>query len=160
MNFEYTQYARGCLIIPILVSLFALSMLISAVSHFITVIIEHKLSSRDGINLLLPVLICSFLLCMNAGRLLHGGIHLIYERESNAVELQGEILEIRELGRYSFPELKTEYGHDVTNGIQFLIDGVECTAITRGTLAVGDKVTVIFLPRSGYILSIYPCDMG
>lgn len=160
MHFEYTQYVRGCLIIPIFVSLFALSMLISTASHFVTVMIQQKLSSRDVINLLLAVLVCSFFLCMNVGRLLHGGIHLTYERESNAVELQGEILEIKELGRYSFPELKTEYGYGETNGVQFVIDGVECTAVTRGTLEVGDNVTVTFLPQSGYILSITLNDEG
>ena len=160
MHLEYTQYVRGCLIIPISVSLFALSMLISTASHFVTVMIKQKLSSRDVINLLLAVLVCSFFLCMNVGRLLHGGIHLIYERESNAVELQGEILEIKELGRYSFPELKTEYGYGETNGVQFVIDGVECTAVTRGTLEVGDNVTVTFLPQSGYILSITLNDVG
>ncbi len=160
MHFEYTQYVRGCLIIPIFVSLFALSMLISAASHFVTVIIQQKLSSRDVINLLLAVLVCVFFLCMNVGRLLHGGIHLTYERESNAVELQGEILEIKELGRYSFPELKTEYGYGETNGVQLVIDGVECTAVTRGMLEVGDNVTVTFLPQSGYILSITLNDVG
>lgn len=160
MHFEYTQYVRGCLIIPIFVSLFALSMLISAASHFVTVITQQKLSSRDVINLLLAVLVCGFFLCMNVGRLLHGGIHLTYERESNAVELQGEILEIKELGRYSFPELKTEYGYGETNGVQLVIDGVECTAVTRGILEVGDNVTVTFLPQSGYILSITLNDVG
>lgn len=154
MQFEYAQYVRGCLIIPIFVSLFALSMLFSAVSHLIAAMIQQKVSSRDLVNFLLAVLVCSFFLYMNIGRLLHGGIHLIYERESNAVELQGNIVEIKELGRYSFPELKTEYGYGETNGVQLLIDGVECTAVTRGELVVGDNVTVIFLPQSGYILSI------
>ena len=160
MHFEYTQYVRGCLIIPIFVSLFALSMLISIASHFLTGIIQQKLSSRDVINLMLAVLVCSFFLCMNVGRLLYGGIHLTYERESNAVELQGEILEIKKLGRYSFPEFKTKYGYGETNGVQFVIDGVECTAVTRGTLEVGDNVTVTFLPKSGYILSITLNDVG
>lgn len=158
MHFEYTQYVRGCLIIPISVSLFALSMCVSAVSHLITVTIQQKSTSRDIVNFLLTMLVCSFFLCINAGRLLYGGIHLIYERESNAVEVQGEILEIRELGRCSFPKLKTEYRHNETNGVQFLIDGIECAAVTRGTLEVGDNVTVTFLPKSGYILSIVLSD--
>ena len=154
MHFEYTQYVRGCLIIPIFVSLFALSMLISVVLHLITVIIQQKLSTRDVINSLLAVLVCGFFLCMNVGRLSYGGIHLIYERESNVVELQGEITQIKELSRYSFPELKSEYGYGETNGVQFSIDGIVCTAPTRGTLEVGDNVVVAILPQSRYILSI------
>jgi len=159
MNFEYTQYVRGCLIIPVFVSLFALPMIVSAVVDLITVIIHQKLSSRAVVNFLFSVLVCGFFLCMNAGRLLHGGIHLIYEKESDAVEVQGKILEIKELGRYSFPELETEYESSETNGVQFLIDGVECTAVTRGALEVGDNVTVTFLPKSGYILSIVLNDI-
>ena len=118
------------------------------------------MSSRDVINFLLVVTVCAFFLCTSVGRLLHGGIHLVYERESNVVEFQGEILEIKELGRCSFPELKSEYGHDEKNGVLFVIDGVECTAVTRGTLEVGDNVTVSYLPQSGYVLSITLNDGG
>ena len=160
MYFEYAQYVRGCLILPVFISLFTLCPLLSAVSHFLSVIIQRKLSSRDVVNTLIAVLMCGFFLCMNVGRLLHGGIHLIYERESHAVEFQGEILEIKELGRYSFPELKTEYGYGEKNGVLFLIDGVECTAITSGNLEVGDHVTVTYLPQSGYVLSITLNDKG
>ena len=150
MYFEYAQYVRGCLVTPIFASLFALSVLIPSISHFVSIIIQEKSFSRDMIKFLLVVLVCGFFLSMNVGRLLHGGIYLIYESESDAVELQGEILEIKELGRYSFPKLNTEYGHSVTaNGVQLVIDGIECTAVTRGTLEVGDKVTVTFLPKSG-----------
>lgn len=160
MHFEYTQYVRGCLIIPGFILLSTLFMCISSASNFVAVIKQQKMSSRDVINFLLALLVCAFFLCMTVGRLLDGGIHLIYERESHAVELQGEILEIKELGRYSFPKLRTEYGYSETNGVQFIIDGVECTAVTRGTLKVGDNVTVAYLPQSGYILSITLNDGG
>lgn len=105
-------------------------------------------------DLVLVLLVCGFFLCMNVGRLLHGGIHLIYEREADAIELQGEISEIRGLGRFSFPELESEYGYGETNGVQFTIDGIECSAIVQGSLEVGDQVIVVYLPKSGYILSI------
>ena len=154
MQFEYAQYVTLCLIVPILVSLFSLYVLISYLMHLRTKIHQKKWFSRNLVNLLLVVTICSIFLSMNIGRLSHGGIHLIYEREFDAVDIQGNIEEIRELGRYSFPELKTEYGYGDKNGVQFLIGGVECTAPTRGDIAVGDNVTVTFLPQSGYILSI------
>lgn len=160
MQFEYAQYVSGCLVLPISVSLFMLPILVFAVLHLTTGIIHREISSRDVAGFLLAVLVCGFFLCMNVGRLLHGGIHLIYERESDAVEFQGNILEINELGRYSFPELESEYGHGDKNGIQILIDGVECTAIARGELAVGDNVTISYLPRSRYVLSITANNAG
>lgn len=154
MQFEYTQYVNGCLIFPIVVSLFVLPVLVFAVFHLTTGIIRREISSRDIVNYLLAVLVCGFFLCMNVGRLLHGGIHLIYERETDAVELQGNILEITKLGRYSFPELESEFGHNDKNGVQISIDGVKCTAVTSGDFIVGDNVTATVLPQSGYILSI------
>lgn len=160
MQFEYDQYVRACLVVPLSISLFMLSMLFLSGAYLITAILRRKVSSRHLVDFLLAVLVCGFFLFMNVGRLLHGGIHLIYERESDAVELQGKIVEIKELGRYSFPEIKTEYGYGETNGVRFIIDGVECTAVTKGNLAVGDDVTVIYLPRSGYILSITLNDKG
>lgn len=140
--------------LPISVSLFSISILISAVSNFIGVMLQRKVCSRDVVSFMLVVIVCCFFLCMNIGRMLHGGIHLIYERESDAIELQGIIEEIEELDRFSFPELKTEYGYNETNGVKVLINGVECIAVTKGTLDIGDNVIVTFLPQSRYILSI------
>ena len=160
MHFEYTQYVRGCLVVPAFVSLFALSMLISAVSHLVLVVLKHKFSSRDGINFLLAILVCGFFLSMYIGRLLNGGIHLIYEREASAVELRGEITEITKLGRYSFPEINSGYEYADKNGVQLSINGVKCTAISRGTLEIGDRVIVTYLPQSGFVLEIYPDSVG
>ena len=158
MQFAYSQYVEGCLILPLLVSLSALTVIILAIWRFVTVINRHKISTGNIINLTLAVLVCGFFLCMNFGRLFCGGIHLIYERESQAIEFTGEISEIKELGRYSFPELSNGYGYSETNGVQLTIGNVKCTAVTRGQLEVGDKVTVTFLPQSGYILMIFPCE--
>ena len=82
----------------------------------------------------------------------------MHERESSAVELRGEITEIIGLDRYSFPEFKTEYVYDNKNGVQLIINGVKCTAVTQGTFEVGDKVIIMYLPRSGYVLEIHPND--
>ncbi len=154
MYFDYWQYVRGCLVIPLLVALFALLMIISVMSHYVPMFFRKTLGYQDVVNILLVFLICGFFLCMNIGRLSHGGIHLIYERESSAIELHGEIDEIEYLGRYSFPEMKSEYGYENSNGVQFTIDGVQCTAVVKGGLEIGDYVTISYLPMSGYILSI------
>ena len=160
MQFSYSQYLRGCLVIPILVSVFALCALTPSAFRCISSVFRHKFSSREASSLASTALIL-FLICgTHIGQLLHGGIHLIYERESDAVEFQGEIAEIRELREYAFPRLKTEYGEGSRNGVEFVIDGIECSAPTSGTLRVGDYVTVRYLPECGYILSITPMGQG
>lgn len=154
MYFEYSQYVRSCLILPLFVTVFFLIILFSCISQFFGMRFHNNIHSIDIAKLLLTVLVCTFFLCMNIGRILHGGIHLIYERDSDAIEIQGEISNIEELGRFSFPELKTDYGYGETNGVQFTINGIKCSAALQGNLNVGDNVTVIYLPQSGYILSI------
>ena len=155
MYFEYSQYVGGCLILPLLVSLSALGMLIGAIGHFVTVIRRQKLSFDKILNLALAVLVCGFFLCMNLGRLCYGGIHLLYERETQAITFTGEISEMKELDRYSFPELKNDYGYGETNGVELTIGNVKCAAVTAGQFEVGDEVTITYLPQSGYVLSIF-----
>ena len=160
MLFDYSQYLRGCLVIPLFVSLFFLHFLLSILGRFLTTFVRGTVNLKEIVSLGIAVLVCAFFLCMNVGRLLHGGVHLFYERVSDAITVQGEISAINDLGRYSFPEMKNEYGYEETNGVQFVIGEVVCTAPTNGVLDVGDYVTVTYLPQSSYILSIFPDEMG
>ena len=154
MFFDYSQYVRGCLILPLIISLFFLVVLISCIIQLVGIRFDNRISYVDIAKMVLTVSVCVFFLCMNIGRLLHGGIHLIYEREQDAIEIHGEITNISGPGRFSFPEMKSDYGYGETNGVQFTINGIPCTAIVQGFLKVGDNVTVVYLPQSGYILSI------
>ncbi len=79
---------------------------------------------------------------------------MLNEKETDAVEMQGYISDIRGLGRFAFPKLKSDYGYGETNGVEFTINGVQCTAIVKGSLEVGDYVSVVYLPKSGYVLFI------
>lgn len=44
-------------------------------------------------------------------------------------------------------------GYDPT-GYEFTINGIQCTAPVKGSLKVGNYVSVTYLPKSGYILYI------
>lgn len=120
--------------------------------------VNKKITSLDGVNLLLAISVCVFFLCMNLGRLFHGGICLIWERETDAVDVYGVITEIKDLGRFAFPNMESDYGYSDKNGVQFTIDGTKCTAISKGEFVVGDYVAVSYLPESGYVLSISNCE--
>ncbi len=91
---------------------------------------------------------------------MHGGIHLYYEKETDAMELQGEITNVKGLGEFVFPTVKDGYRHEEKNGYEFTINGVKCMAVRKGSLEVGDYVTVRYLPKSGYILYIAETEEG
>ena len=91
---------------------------------------------------------------MEIGVLLNGGIYLRDEKETDAIEIQGEISKIRGLGQFSFPVVKGDYKHEEKNGYEFTINEIQCKAVLKGSLEVGDYVTVKYLPKSGYVLYI------
>lgn len=154
MCFEYSQYVRGCLGIPASVAIFAAIMLALESASFIKHFISHNVHLCDVMKYVLLLIGCLFFLCMNVGRLIHGGIYLLKERESDAIVIQGQITEIEGLGRFAFPELKSQYGYGETNGVQVTINGIQCQMPVKGSFEVGDYVVVSYLPQSGYVLSI------
>ena len=152
MYFDYDQYVRGCLIVSVFGTMFSLCIFIVSTYRFALAV--KKQSLFDKVIFLLAILVSVFFLRMDGGILLHGGIHLLTERLSDAVEMRGYISEIERLGRYSFPNLDSEYKQDEVNGVEFTIDGIQCTAMAKGNLEVGDYVSVKYLPKSGYVLYI------
>lgn len=154
MQFDYSIYYRGCFVLPSSIALFSLGVIILATVNYIGRVCTHKVALKDTLGYIFILSILSFFIIMNVGRLIHGGMYLKNEKESDAVEMQGEIANIEGLGRFSFPELKSAYGYGDTNGVQFTINGIQCKASVKGDLEVGDYVTVVYLPKSGYILSI------
>ena len=154
MYFDHAQYVSACLIVPGLVMLFSFYMAIGEVLQFVRLIYGKRISKHDVWTFLFILLIAGFFLRMEGGVLLHGGIYLLTERLPDAIEMQGYISEIEGLGRYSFPRIKSNYGYGDTNGVEFTIDGVQCTAVLQGTLEIGDYVSVKYLPKSGYVLYI------
>ena len=112
---------------------------------------------KNGPHLLL-IIGMGITLCMEVGALLNGGIYLRDEKETDAIEMHGEISDIRGLEEFTFPVVKGDYDYDKVNGYEFIIDGVHCKAVRKGSLEVGDYVTVKYLPKSGYILYIAEID--
>lgn len=156
MYFDYDQYVRGCLIVSVFGTMFSLFIFIASTLRFVLSL--KKQSLYEKVIFLLAILVSVFFLRMDGGILLHGGIHLLTERESDAIEMQGYISEIERLDRYSFPNLDSEYKQDEVNGAEFTIDGIQCKAIAKGNLEVGDYVTVKYLPKSGFVLHISKLD--
>lgn len=158
MHFDYAGYVRECLNLPLehLISI----ILGTLVAIILGINMKHTLRTFPGIRLLILIVVLSTIdeTCMVIGELSHGGIYLLWEKESDAVEMQGEITEITGLNEYSLPIIECDYYENMKygdpTGYEFTINGIQCTAPVKGSLKVRDYVSVIYLPRSGYILYI------
>ena len=163
MVFEYERYKLECLDLPAsAVILYLLPFLGIIFFVIIKMIIKRQITGQGSLAKILVLLFVGFLLGMNLGHLVNGGRYLWQEDKEEAVCTKGVITEIEELGIFSLPRIECDYYEDLKfgdpQGYEFTINGIQCTAPAKGTLAVGDYVEVEYLPKSGYIL--YINEMG
>ena len=82
---------------------------------------------------------------------------MIIEKENDAVEIRGKIQNIQNIGKFELPLFNLEYGYGESSGVEITIEGV----VVKGPgcilnyVKTDDTVTIVYLPKSGYILSIY-----
>ena len=108
---------------------------------------------KNGFHLLMLIGL-GVVVAVQIGVLYNGGIYLCEEKESDAIEMQGEITSIKGLGQFSFPRMHSDYDEEENTGYKFIINGAQCKFVAKGSLEVGDYVTVKYLPKSGYVLYI------
>ena len=159
MQFLYYQYLRTSLLFPLFMIGLALLGIVPELVQ-ISCAFLHKQTHRPVLLVrALPLLFLSgIFVCIGAGRLMHGGIHLIYERESDAALVQGQIESIEELDIFAFPNLDCKYTDGNTHGVQITINGIHFLAIEKGTLDIGDNVVMKYLPQSRYVLHVEKVD--
>ena len=158
MYFDYAGYVRECLNIPLedLISI----ILGTLAAIIVGISMRRTLRTLPGIRLIILIVVLGTIesMYLYIGRLSYGGIYLLREKESDAVEMQGEITEITGLNYYSFPRIECDYYDNLKygdpTGYEFTINGIQCTAPVKGSLKVGNYVSVTYLPKSGYILYI------
>ena len=158
MYFDYAGYVRECLNIPLNHLIFIILGTLAAI--IVGISMRRTLRTLPGIRLIILIVVLGTIesMCLFIGQLSHGGIYLLREKESDAVEMQGEITEITGLNCYSLPIIECDYYDNPTygdpTGYEFTINGIQCTAPVKGSLKVGNYVSVTYLPKSGYILYI------
>ena len=154
MYFNYEAYVLECLTLPAQELIFTILLLFFLIWNIRSVDLPRGASV---VGILIGLWVCGFS-CMYFGQLHHGGIYLIKETEADAVQMQGYITRMEELGDFSLPIIECDYYENPKygdpNGYEFTINGIQCTAPTNGSLKVGDYVEVEYLPKSGYILYI------
>ena len=155
MSFDFEQYYRGCFLIPVFVSLFFVVFSIVAIISFFRDVRASNDIFTTCAKLLVLVVIATFFLCMNIGRLLNGGIYLLRENQEDTAVISGTITSVSGMTRYQFPEIKNQYGYDeYTIGVLITVDELELKLIELGNFVPGDDVFIEYLPKSGYILYI------
>lgn len=157
MTFSYFDYFVGNLVLPILCLAFIAVPVFRLVRRTAGEIVrgEKPQVLRDyRVIILLLVLLAVAVIMISI--LLQGGIHLIYERPVSAVTVEGTIGELDRLN--SFQNTRYIFRDESSSGYRFTVDDVTCTGIAKGTLNVGDEVTMTYLPRSRFILSIARTD--
>lgn len=154
MEFRYASYEKMGLIWP-------LAMLLPMIVDGIWVLVLYlkgDWASKKLEALIATGSVCVYLFFINGGLLLNGGIHLLYEKETDAVVYEGTLTGFRFLGMEEMPKLRTEYKSEAAYGVSLQIDDITCKAPTRGLLLIGDRVKVTYLPRSGYVLALTRSD--
>ena len=151
MSFSYSQYLIECLVFPILLIMFSLSLGCAGVLSFVH---RNRGAAKIVIRGCLCLFVCVFFLGINIGILSNGGIALILDRGHHAETVYGEITNIEGMGRFQFPKMKSEYGYGETNGVFITVEGLKLKAPVHGELKVGDTVMIKYLPNSKYIIAI------
>lgn len=157
MYFDYAGYVRECLNLPLegLIFFNILGMVVLIIVGF-----HMKKIYFPGKWFLILIVGLGTIESgyEDVGQLKYGGIYLLWEKESDAIQTQGNITEIAELNEYSFPRIECDYYENLKRGdpegYEFTINGIQCAAPVKGSLEVGDYVSVTYLPKSRYILYI------
>lgn len=154
MTFEYNAYLRSNTIIPICILL-----AVAIVTTWTIISTSVKLNQKKATKYeaLRSFIICMGIsLCfipMNVQTLSNGGIHLVNERESDAVTQTFVIEKIYEPSK-EYPNFKYDHKY----GADIFIDGEMYFMAEAGDFKAGDLVTITYLPKSKVILSIYHAE--
>lgn len=154
MTFEYLQYYSSCFSTPIFMAFLSFPSLIGVVFKIIK--FKKAEDKPKEATIIFTMLLSSLIFAVTGiGVLMYGGYHILYEREYDAVEMNGYIEELERIDNPIFPNIRQlEYDYEETNGVKYIINGKKCTAMRQGDFKEGDYVFVRYLPKSSYVLYI------
>lgn len=153
MIFSYYDYLLNNLLLP-LAALVVMAVLVVrpvAMQGLGSVFQDRRLAALLVVLLAVAALL---LLTLTQG----GGLHLLTERPGDAVAAQGTIVELKQ----GNPLLNPRYSayDELSSGYRMTLStesgNVTVTIMARGTLAVGDRASVTYLPKSGFALGVSP----
>ena len=150
MVFDYKIYLNNAFVLPVAFSLMALFFNGYYIINLIFSITKGKRIEVQSILFTLFFFIISCIVTYdNYTILTNGGIYLFSENEDDAVVESGMIESICEPSE-RITRFKSDYGY----GADIIINGERYFAMTCKGFNEGDKVTVLYLPKSHFILNI------
>ncbi len=156
MIFPYERYFSAAFAVPLAGTIFISVVLILSVGSMIKKILRKDQIFVQVYGIVMVSCLCAFFLWKDISTLASGGIYLSFERETDAVSLTGKIERIELLDEYKYPKLRV-YGdpYEEVCGVCLTIDGNSYMAISAGKLEAGDRVEMVYLPKSSYVLEIH-----
>ena len=157
MIFEYNEYFNSCFLLPVVFLLFTLIVIVLGVTLQMREISLTGVSVERIIIMIITLSGAIFLSCIQFGHLINGGFAILTEKEDDSKEIITEVIRIDELTQFEFPNI-SKNSNDNSNmyGVRLITGAGNFVAPERGTIQTGDTVRMVVLPRSKYILSIYP----
>ena len=153
MAFSYWEYFIYNLMLPV----FGIVFVAVPTFRLVMRLLEQYATGKRRVNwdgqsivFFVAMLIVAVLLGKNL--VTGGGIHLVYERPEAAVTVEGTVEEVKANSIWSGLRY-TAYGES-SSGYEYTINGETMKGMAKGTLEPGDEVTVTYLPKSGFVLSI------
>lgn len=155
MTFSYFDYLLNNLLLPLAaLAVMAVLVLRPVAGRGLGAVLQD----RRLTVLLVVVLAVAVLLLLTLVQ--GGGVKLLAERPGDAVQAEGTIVELKK----GNPLLNPRYGayDEMSNGYAMTFSSesgnVTVTIMARGSLTVGDRVAVTYLPKSGFALAVEPVE--
>lgn len=152
MTFPYFDYFFSNLVFPLLALVFVAVPVFKMLGRVLRQIANHEpvyFGDASSTVLFVCLLLVGAILIAT---LFNGGIHLIYERPDDAITVQGTIGDIQPCSILTSPKYFTT--SENSNGYKLTVGDITCVIHSRGTLEVGDQVTVTYMPNSGFALEV------
>ena len=154
MTYDYNVYYRQDCIVPLLLVIFVgvimtknvVSLLKKCTNMNTWMVIKQNTPQT------IFIVVFAFLIVVNSIHLLRGGIYLLFEKPSQAVQIVGTVEDTIEIDALTASKYDVDQNHG--RGEALVIDGEKYYLTTYGDLKVGDNVVLTVLPRSRFVLQI------
>ena len=154
MIYDYNVYYRQNCIVPLIFSLFCAFCMAKTVrfmwKKFSTTPLRQCIKEIAISGIAIALLI--FLTAVNLINLSRGGIYLLFEKETDIIEVSGVIEDTIEIDAWTGCKYGTENNHG--RGEALIVNGKKYYLTTYGDLKVGDKVILKVLPRSKFVIEM------
>ena len=150
MIYDYNVYFRQNCIVPLCLAVFSLILcIISFVSFFKGRVTQPN---KKYIAFIAFISTSLFLMIINLFPLFRGGIYLLYEKETDQIQVSGKIEDMIEIDFLTGAKYRTENNNG--NGEIIVVNSKKYYLTTYGDFDVGDYVILHVLPRSRFVLKL------